>query len=74
MTYKLGLYPNTHREGVTGTGRDPKMIQPSSSQHVMGKGPLSVANEAVAELELGFISPDEQLLHSHADSMPQFQL
>lgn len=52
---------------MTGTGRDSKIVQTSSSQRVMGKGPLFVANEAMAELELGFISSDEQLLQSCAD-------
>jgi hypothetical protein len=43
------------------------MIQPSSSRRVIGKGPLSVASEAVAASELGFMASDEQPLHSHAD-------
>lgn len=52
---------------MTGTGRDSKVVQPSSSQRVMGKGPLFVANKAMEELELGFISSDKQLLQSYAD-------
>lgn len=57
---------------MTGTGRDSKVVQPSSSQRVMGKGPLFVANEAMAELELGFISSDKQLLQSYADPYASF--